>query len=411
MQFCETVTHNGIIQKMTDQVPPRFDYEIAQQGSRISSALNMLRTQQYPPDARKGLRKFQIAEVADLIGVTQSHLRQLHTEGKGPEVESISGRRYYTADQMLELRAYLEENKKSEKRYYVPRRREGEPVQVISVVNFKGGSGKTTTAAHLAQYLALTGHRVLAIDLDPQASLTSLFGIQPELDETASLYEALRFDEERKPIAEVIQNTNIPGLDVVPANLLLQEYEYDVPLAISGKRGDEGRLFHMRIANALKDIDADYDVVVIDCPPQLGYLTITALMASTGILITIHPQMLDIMSMSQFLMMLGGIMTSVADAGAQIKIDWFRYLVTRYEPTDVPQSQMVGFMQSMFVQNMLKNHVLKSTAISDASIKKQTLYEVEKGDFVRSTYDRAMESLNAANGEIVDLIHQSWGRK
>src|SRR3546814_8073845 len=82
-------------------------------------------------------------------------------------------------------------------------------MQVVSVVNFKGGSGKTTTAAHLAQYLALTGHRVLAIDLDPQASLTSLFGIQPELDDTASLYEALRFDEERKPISAVIQSTNI----------------------------------------------------------------------------------------------------------------------------------------------------------------------------------------------------------
>ncbi|WP_448549851.1 hypothetical protein, partial [Xanthomonas translucens] len=76
-----------------------------------------------------------------------------------------------------------------------------------------------------------------------------------ELDDTASLYEALRFDDERKPISEVIQSTNIPGLDVVPANLVLQEFEYDVPLAISSKRGDEGRLFHMRIVNALKEVD------------------------------------------------------------------------------------------------------------------------------------------------------------
>lgn len=395
---------------MNDSVSPRFDFEIAQQGARISSALNILRTQQYPPDARKRLRKFQLAEVADLIGVTQSHLRQLSAEGKGPEVEMISGRRYYSAEQMLELREFLEANKKSDKRFYVPRRRDGDSLQILSVVNFKGGSGKTTTAAHLAQYLALTGHRVLAIDLDPQASLTSLFGIQPELDETASLYEALRFDNERKPIADIIQKTNIVGLHVVPANLLLQEYEYDVPLAISGGKGDEGRLFHTRIVDALAQVDADYDVVVIDCPPQLGYLTITALMASTGIVITIHPQMLDIMSMSQFLMMLGGIMTSVADAGAQIKIKWFRYLVTRFEPTDIPQAQMVGFMQSMFAQNMLQNHMLKSTAIADASIKKQTLYEVERGEFVRSTYDRAMASLNAVNGEIATMIHNAWGR-
>lgn len=396
---------------MNDAVAHRFDYEIAQQGTKISNALNMLRAQQYPPDARKGLRKFQIAEVADFMGVTQSHLRQLHSEGKGPEVETVSGRRYYTASQMLELRDFLEANKKSDRRIYVPHRRDGEALQVLAVVNFKGGSGKTTTAAHLSQYLALTGHRVLAIDLDPQASLTSLFGIQPELDETVSLYETLRFDEERKPLGEIIQRTNIPGLDVVPANLLLQEYEYDVPLAISGKKGQEGRLFHTRILNAVKEVDADYDLVIIDCPPQLGYLTITALMASTGILITIHPQMLDIMSMSHFLMMLGGILTSVAGAGAEIRVKWFRYLVTRFEPTDIPQAQMVGFMQSMFAQNMLNNHVLKSTAISDASIKKQSLYEVERSEFVRATYDRAIESLNAVNGEVTDLIHKTWGRK
>ncbi|APO69872.1 plasmid partitioning protein RepA 1 (plasmid) [Rhizobium gallicum] len=396
---------------MSNTLPNRFDVEIAQQGAKISSALHMLRSQQYPPDARKGLRKFQLAEVADLMGVTQTHLRQIHADGKGPEIESIGGRRYYTADQMLELRDYLEANKKSDKRYYVPKRKEGEPMQVVSVVNFKGGSGKTTTAAHLAQYLALTGHRVLAVDLDPQASLTSLFGIQPELDDTASLYEALRFDDDRKPIGDVIQPTNIPGLDVVPANLVLQEYEYDVPLAISSKKGEDGRLFYMRIASALKQVDEKYDVVVIDCPPQLGYLTITALMASTGILITIHPQMLDIMSMSQFLMMLGGIMGPVAEAGAEMRVQWFRYLITRFEPTDIPQAQMVGFMQSMFAQQMLRNHVLKSTAISDASIKKQTLYEVERGEFVRATYDRARESLNAANAEIVELIHGVWGRK
>ena len=60
---------------------------------------------------------------------------------------------------------------------------------------FKGGSGKTTTAAHLAQHLALTGHRVLAIDLDPQASLSALHGIQPELDKNPSLYDAIRYDD------------------------------------------------------------------------------------------------------------------------------------------------------------------------------------------------------------------------
>ena len=64
---------------------------------------------------------------------------------------------------------------------FLPRRREGEQLQCISVVNFKGGSAKTTTAANLTQFLALSGYRTLAIDLDPQASLTTLFGVAPEV--------------------------------------------------------------------------------------------------------------------------------------------------------------------------------------------------------------------------------------
>lgn len=90
---------------------------------------------------------------------------------------------------------------------------------------------------------------------------------------------ALRYDGERKPISEIIQPTNYPGLDIVPANLELQEYEYETPLAASNKNSPEGRLFFTRITTALREVDDRYDVVVIDCPPQLGYLTLTALTA------------------------------------------------------------------------------------------------------------------------------------
>ena len=389
-----------------------FDEEILEQGELISDKLNMLRLEQYPPNAEKGLRLFSSAEVADYIGVTQNHIKKLHLDGKGPLPEVTgSGRRSYTAEQMLELRQFLDKHGRTDFKRYVPHRREGEALQVISVVNFKGGSGKTTTTAHLAQYLALTGHRVLAIDLDPQASLTALHGIQPELDKNPSLFEALRYDDQRKSIKEVIRPTNFPGLDIVPANLELQEYEYETPLAASNKSSPEGRMFFTRISKALKEVDDRYDIVVIDCPPQLGYLTLTALTASTSVLITVHPQMLDIMSMSQFLLMLGGILQSIKGAGATVRLKWFRYLVTRYEPTDGPQAQMVGFMQAMFNKRMLQNQMVKSTAISDAGITKQTLYEVERSQFTRTTYDRAMECLNAVNKEITFLVHKAWGRK
>jgi chromosome partitioning protein len=387
---------------MLDSVSSFADI-ILEQGSEISSKLDMLRMEKFPPNAQKTLRMFSLAEVAQFVGVSQSYLKKLHLQGKGVEPSVTStGRRYYTAAQMNELRTLLDR---------VPHRKPGDKLQVIAVVNFKGGSGKTTTAAHLAQFLALSGYRVLAIDLDPQASLTALYGIQPELDEKPSFYEAIRYDEGRRSIADIIQSTNFPNLDIVPANLELQEYEYETPLAMQRKDSMEGKLFYTRIGSALAEVDDRYDVVVIDCPPQLGYLTLTALTAATSVLITVHPQMLDIMSMSQFLLMLGSILKSVEGAGVNVSLDWFRYLITRFEPMDVPQQQMVGFMQSMFAQQMMKNHMVKTTAVSDAGLTKQTLYEVERSQFTSSTYDRAREAMDLVNGEVIELLQAAWGRR
>jgi len=132
------------------------------------------------------------------------------------------------------LRHYLEETGRQSRRY-VPQRRLSDHMQIIAVVNFKGGSGKTTTAAHLAQHLALSGHRVLAVDLDPQASLSALHGFQPEFDVGANetIYAALRYDDERRPLREIIKRTNFPGLDIVPGNIELMEFEYDTPRVLA----------------------------------------------------------------------------------------------------------------------------------------------------------------------------------
>ncbi|MXN48350.1 plasmid partitioning protein RepA [Shinella kummerowiae] len=391
------------VKMATSEKVTSFADTILEQGSDISSKLDMLRQEKFPPNAQKTLRQFSLAEVAEFVGVSQSYLKKLHLQGKGVEPSTTStGRRYYTAHQMNELRTLLDR---------APHRKGTEKLQVLAVVNFKGGSGKTTTAAHLAQYLALRGYRVLAVDLDPQASLTALYGIQPELDQNASFYEALRYDDQRKSIVDIIQPTNFPNLDVVPANLELQEYEYDTPIAMQRKDSNAGKLFYTRIGDALGEVDEQYDVVVVDCPPQLGYLTLTALTAATSVLITVHPQMLDIMSMSQFLLMLGDILKSVEDVGVNVSLDWFRYLITRYEPIDIPQQQMVGFMQSMFAQQMMKHHMVKSTAVSDAGLTKQSLYEVERAQFTAATYDRARESMDAVNAEVTELLNRVWGRR
>ncbi|WP_147112618.1 plasmid partitioning protein RepA [Tateyamaria sp. syn59] len=381
---------------------------IRQHSEWLATQLHAQRESLFPPDAAKEMRKFTSGEAATLLGVGDSYLRKLHLEGRGPSPEVTSGnRRLYSAADIQSLRHTLETTARRPGEY-LPGRRDGDEMQVIGVMNFKGGSGKTTTAAHLAQRLALKGYRVLAIDLDPQASLSALHGVQPEYDlpEGGTLYDAIRY-EDPAPISSVIRKTYIPGLDLIPGNLELMEFEHDTPRALA--TGAAG-LFFFRVKQALTQVDGDYDVVVIDCPPQLGFLTMSALSAATGVLVTIHPEMLDVMSMSQFLRMTADLMDVIAESGADMKHDWMRYLLTRYEPADAPQNRVVAFLRTMYGDHVLNAPMLKSTAISDAGLTKQTLYEVERSAFTRSTYDRAMESLNAVNDEISALIQATWGR-
>ncbi|MEQ8444355.1 MAG: plasmid partitioning protein RepA [Pelagibacterium sp.] len=381
---------------------------IAADGAALSAELLAMREALFPPVSQKTLRSFSSVETAKLIGIADAYLRQLSLGGKGPQPAiGAGGRRSYTLDQINELRVVLEEGSKGKR--YLPHRRSGEHCQVMAVVNFKGGSGKTTTAAHLAQYLALKGYRVLAVDLDPQASLTALHGYQPEYDiqPNQTVYAAVRYDEDRRPLRDVIRKTYFPGLDLIPGNLELMEYEHDTPRALAEHDSEP---FFGRLATALGTVASDYDVMILDCPPQLGFLTLGALCAATGLLITVHPQMLDVMSMCQFLLMAADILRVVQTSGGDLEYDFIRYVVTRFEPADAPQTQMVAFMRSLFRDRVLNSTMVKSTAISDAGLSKQTLYEIGRENFSKQTYDRAMESLDAVNDEIDRLMQQAWGR-
>jgi chromosome partitioning protein len=363
----------------------------------------------FPPDATKTIRNFQPAEAAKLLGVKEVYLRRLSNEVEGLQVTTGSGgRRTYSVEDIAHIRKHLDEVGRGSRRY-LPHRRDEEKLQVLSVMNFKGGSGKTTTAAHLAQYLALRGYRVLAIDLDPQASLSTLFGVQPEtLEPGESLYGAIRYTDPR-PMGEIISATYIPDLHLIPGNLELMEFEHETPAALMKRKAGD-TMFFSRIGEVLEQVAHAYDVVVIDCPPQLGYLTLSALTAATSVLITVHPQMLDVMSMNQFLGMMSELLREIKAAGADFTYNWMRYLVTRFEPSDSPQNQMVGYLRAIFGENVLNFPMLKTTAVSDAGLTNQTLYEVERAQFTRGTYDRALESMNSVNDEIESLIKKAWGR-
>lgn len=395
--------------------PLAADRAIAADAELLSAQLQAMRERLFAPASNKILRKFSSSEAAKLIGVSDSYLRQLSIAGEGPQPETGSGgRRLYTLEDINALRHLLTEQNANKSRNYLPWRDEerGEHLQVIAVTNFKGGSGKTTTTTHLAQHLALSGLRVLAVDLDPQASMSALFGYQPELDLSGNdtLYGAIRYDEAQRPLRDIIRKTYFDGLDLVPGNLELQEFEHTTPRVLAERRGPAADMFFTRVQAALQSVADDYDVVVLDCPPQLGFLTLSALCAATSVIVTVHPQMLDVASMSQFLFMTSDLLSVVREAGGYLNFDFLRYLITRYEPNDGPQAQIAGFLRAQFGERVLTAPMVKSTAVSDAGLTKQTLYEVGRENFSRVTYDRAMESLTAVNGEIEALIYSAWNR-
>ena len=393
---------------------PTVDQTIGEHAAMLSSQIQAMSEALFPPTSKKALRRFTSGEAARLLGISDSTLRKMSLAGEGPTPETVSnGRRLYTLGQINEIRQRLAGTMRGRDATAVlPRRSGSEHLQIIAVANFKGGSGKTTTAAHLAQYFGLHGYRTLAVDLDPQASLSALFGVLPETDvgSNETLYAAIRYDAERKPLKEVILRTYFDGVDLVPGNLELMEYEHTTPVALTSNVHPDGGVFFTRVARAFDEVADQYDVVVMDCPPQLGFLTLSGLCAATGLLVTVHPQMLDVASMSQFLLMTEALLSELRNKGAVLKYDFVRYLLTRFEQRDGTQPRVAAHLGTLFGDHVLTNPMVKSTAVSDAGLSKQTLYEIGRENMTRATYDRALEALDAVNGEVESLVRAAWGR-
>jgi chromosome partitioning protein len=159
-------------------------------------------------------------------------------------------------------------------------------VRVTACTNQKGGVGKTTTVINLAAYLALSGTRTLVIDLDPQGNATSGLGVDRRTVER-STYDAL---VDRVPINELITETSLPGLDLVPSAPALSGAEVEL-VGITAREH--------RLSASLAELDGQYERVLIDCPPSLGLLTLNALTAADGVLIPIQTEYYALEGLSQ----------------------------------------------------------------------------------------------------------------
>ena len=161
-------------------------------------------------------------------------------------------------------------------------------MRIISIANQKGGCGKTTTAINLAASLAANNCRVLLIDLDPQAHATFGLNIQAEM----SIYNVLsKLTDKKAKLADIIQNVG-KNFDIAPSSIILSTLEQE----LAGEIGRESRLW-----DTLNDLKDDYDYILIDCPPNLGILTINAIRAASEVIMPVEASRFALEGLNQLI--------------------------------------------------------------------------------------------------------------
>jgi chromosome partitioning protein len=211
-------------------------------------------------------RTFTAGRLAEIAGVTRDRISQLETEGVLAPARGKRNQRLFSVDDVSRLLELTGQ-----------RVRKG-----ISVVNQKGGVGKTTTVFNVAGGLVLEGRKVLVVDLDAQASLTVSFGLDP------SSYARTSHDlltDDNTAAADVIASTPVAGLDLIPADIRLASADVLLREMIMRER---------ILATKLEKVADRYDVILFDCPPNLSTITINALVASTDAVVPMETQFYSI---------------------------------------------------------------------------------------------------------------------
>lgn len=361
--------------------------------------LSRARSAALDPGQEKVLRKFTLAEAAELLGVSPRTIQRAVQAGQVPAGER--NRRNQLFFSLAEINAMRRTWGRG------PVRPAGTAPIVIGVANFKGGVGKTSTTVHLGQYLALRGYRVLMIDLDAQASLTNLFGLIPD-SEIDSETTALPYFEGRAPsLRPAIRPTYWPGIDLIPSNLALYGAEFS--LAVRQKEG--GFQFYRALKDGLAELNDDYDVIVIDTPPSLSFITTNALYAADGLVIPVPMAMMDYASATQFFSLLTDVVRVIDEYEGERKVFGFmRLLISKYEQNNATQQTIRDWVRVAFGEKVLENSMGLTTVLRVGPAM-ETAYEIASYQGSRKTLDRAVMLLDSVNRELEDLIRAQWVRQ
>jgi chromosome partitioning protein len=229
-----------------------------------------------------------------------------------------------------------------------PRQLGPEPGRTVSVTNQKGGVGKTTTCVNLAAGLALRGHRVLLVDVDPQSNATTGLGVDHRRVE-GSTYDVLLGEVSMR---DVVRASAIRGLDLAPASLDLAGAEIELVGAIARER---------KLAEALDGVVADYEVVFVDCPPSLGLLTINALAAAQDLIVPVQCEYFALEGLGQLLGTAERVRRSI-NRGLRIG----GLLLTMYDARTKLAEQVADEIRGHFPALTFKTVIPRSVRLSEA---------------------------------------------
>lgn len=403
----------------------------------------------FSPAEVKVLRPFSIWEISQfMFDVSADTLRKkLADDPSLPQgaVEADGRQRWFTLDDINELRRRLRFRGKS----LLPVRAPGRALRV-AISNFKGGVGKTVVAQHFANAAALDGYRVLVIDFDPQATLTHSMGLTEvrewntvwgimcrdlckEADRITASYDdpddcpypssdELPQDVQsigKQRMQDFIQDTCWPTIDIIPscANAAFVEFASAQYRALHKSWSFFGCV--SRYLNELPD--DQYDVILFDCPPAIGYQSLNAAFAADILYIPTGPGYWEYDSTTSYLGQLGDAMEDISVGFAHFAEDArltlpkrfhdIRVLMTRYEGNNPLHTAMMEAMRNVFGADVCQHPIEMTRAVEQSGRFQMSVYEQDYRQMTRDTWKRARSSFDRAYAEFRETLERAWERQ
>lgn len=349
------------------------------------------------PHPMKSAPVFNSPYVADLCKVDKTqipYLAKKHNLPQGEKVEGSKARAYSLEDVILWAKTIGN----------FPSRPAGKPGRALAVCNYKGGVAKTSTAVAVAQALTLRGQRVLLIELDPQGTATQLAGLNPEqVVELEHTIMPLVYGDQ-PDLRYAVQQTYWHNLSIIPGSSMILAAEFALPGRAMKERGFP---FWNVLAEGIKPLREDFDVIVFDTSPSLSHLTMNAMLAADGLLMPCPPDALDFASSVQFWGLFKELADNLPGVSETKRYDFMTVVYTKVQSNDAARL-VKTWMEKAYGSHINGIEIPESAAARMASAQLRTIYDLAKPEGTTEAYRRYKEPLDRLADYVLDKIALSW---